>query len=185
VGDEAAEEVAEGGLAERVRLRRRRRRELLAGLLAEAAGAGLAAAESRGPVRLVPEDEVDAGLDGGVRPAAAEGAVVGVVEAGGGKARAVPGDLAGVRPAGDEGALGLAAEGAAEAPGARLHLEAGGVRGRDDLGHRPAVVGEVVLRDRVQDAGVAEAGECLHVARRVPGDADSEVGAAAAHREGV
>ncbi len=189
VRDETGEEVEQRGLAEGGSPGGRAGGQLLAGLLAEEPAARVAAAAEAAvgrcrPVRLVPEDEVDARLEHGVRPAPAEVPVVGVVEARRRRVAAVVEHLARVRPSRDEGALRLAAEGAAEAPGARLHREPGGVGGGDDLGDRAAVVGEVVLRDRVQDGRVAEAREGREVARGMPRDADTEVGAADAHRRG-
>ena len=151
--------------------------------LGAAAGvAGLAAAAARlAPVRLVPEDVVDAGLEGSVCPAAAEVAVFGPAEARRRQAPAVLCDLARVGVLRHEAALGLAPERPADPPRARLHLEPGAVRRCDDLRHRAAVMGEVVLGERMQHRRVAERGELVHVARRMPRDTDAEVGASGSH----
>src|SRR5207247_1416600 len=75
----------------------------------------------------------------------------------------------------DPAALGLAAERPAEPPRAHLHFEADLVRGGDDLGHRPAVVREVVLRERVQHRRVAARRDVREIAADVTGNADAEV----------
>ena len=132
------------------------------------------------PRGLVPEDRVDAALEHPVGPLLAEVAVGGAVEAGGGDAAPVVEHLALLGMEGDPAALGLAAEGAAEPPRARLDEEALGVRGGDDLGHRVAVVGEVVLGERVEHARVAARREVGHVPAHVARDPDAEVRAACA-----
>ena len=82
---------------------------------------------------------------------------------------------------GRETALGLAAEDVADRPGSDLHLQARGVRRLDDVSHRLAVEGEVVLAERVQDAREAAGSERLHVGGDVAHDAIGEVGDARAH----
>ena len=159
-----AEEVDHRGLAERLHLRR----QLCGDRTAVAVGATVAAARpARGivdadvhrhdPRGLVPEDRVDAALEHPVGPLLAEVTVGRAVEAGGGNAAPVVEHLAILGMERDPAALGLAAESAAEPPRARLDGEAGLMRDRDDLGHRVAVVGEVVLGERVEDARVARA----------------------------
>ncbi len=161
---------------------------------AEALGAAVAAArparrvvdaDVRGhhPGRLVPEDGVDAALEHPVGPLAAERAIRGAVQARARDAAPVVEHLAFLRVERDPAALRLAAERAAEPPRARLDGQPLRVRGGDELGHRAAVVREVVLGERVQDARVAARGEVGHVAAHVPGDPHSEVGAACAHAD--
>ena len=135
-------------------------------------------------MRLVPEDEVDPRLERGVGPAAAEIAVRRLVQAGGRQARSVGRHLARLGMVEHEAALGLAPERAAEPPWARLHLEAGAMRQLDEPAHRPPVVGEIVLGERVQHGRVAERGQLGHVALDMTRDPDTEVGAADSHRGG-
>ena len=137
------------------------------------------------PRGLVPEDRVDAALEHPVGPLLAEVAVGGAVEAGGRHPAPVVEHLALLGMERDPAALGLAAERAAEPPRARLDGEARVVRDRDDLGHRVAVVGEVVLGERMQDARVTALREVGHVPAHVAWDPDAEVRAArAGHRSG-
>src|SRR5262249_10358250 len=56
------------------------------------------------------------------------------------------------------------------------------MRCRDDLAHRPAVVREVVLRERVQDPGEPARGEVGHIAPHMSADTDAEVRASGARR---
>jgi hypothetical protein len=132
------------------------------------------------PSGLVPEDRVDAALEHPVRPRLAEVAIRRAVEAGRGDPAPVVEHLALLGMERDPAALGLAAERPAEAPGARLDGQPRGVRDRDDLGHRAAVVGKVVLGEGVKDTGVAALREIGHVPADVPRDADAEIGAAGA-----
>ena len=128
-----------------------------------------------GPVRLVPEDVVRAGLERGVRPFLAERAVGGIVETAGRHAPSVVEHLARLRMERHPAALGLAAERPADAPRAHLHLQPELVRRRDDLRHRAAVVREVVLGEGVQHRGVTARGDVFEIAAGVAGDADAEV----------
>jgi len=188
VGD-LAEEIDDRLLAEAPH----RRRELAGDGTAEALGAPVTAARPArrvvdsdmrrdDPGRLVPEDRVGAALEHPVGPLLAELAVGGAVEAGGRNAPAVVEHLALLGVERDPAALGLAAERPAESPRARQDAQARGMRERDDLGHRVPVVGEIVLRERVEDAGVAARGEVGHVPLHVPRDAYAEIGAAGARR---
>jgi hypothetical protein len=129
-------------------------------------------------VRLVPEDEVGAGVERCVGPARAEGTVRGLVEARGGDAAAVVQHLARVRIHRHEPALGLAAERPTHAPRVHLDLEPERVRGVDDARHRAAVVGEIVLGEGVQHPREAPECDVLEVAFDVAWDADAEVRAA-------
>src|SRR5581483_2521334 len=72
-------------------------------------------------------------------------------------------------------ALGLAAEGAAEPPWAHLYAEPRVMGDRDHVRKRPGVVRKVVLRERVEDSGVAARSEIGHVAPDVADDPHSEV----------
>jgi hypothetical protein len=184
IGD-LAQEVDDRCLAEAPYFRR----ELARDRAAEAFGAPVAAARpARGvvdadvrrydPRRLVPEDRVDAALEHPVGPFLAEVAVGRAVEAGGCNAAPVVEHLALLGMESDPAALGLAAERAAEPPRARQNAQAGGMRDRNDLGHRVAVVGEVVLGERVEHARVPTRGEIVHVPSHVPRDPDPEVRAA-------
>jgi len=130
------------------------------------------------PRRLVPEDEVGSRLERGVGPLLQERAIRRMVEAGSCDAAPVVEHLAGLGVHRHEAALRLAAEGPPHAPRIHLHLEPARVRGLDDLPHRVAVVREVVLRVRVQDAREAAPHQVVQVAFHVPRDADAEVGAA-------
>ena len=130
------------------------------------------------PRGLVPEHGVDAALEHPVGPLLAEVAVRSAVEAGGCDAAPVVEHLALLGMERDPAALGLAAERATESPRARLHAQPDVVRDLDDLGHRAAVVGEVVLRERVEHARVAARREVGHVPAHVPRDPHPEVRAA-------
>jgi hypothetical protein len=179
-------------LAEEVDHRRLPEREDLVGELpgevrAEPFAADLAAAtpaaglvdadvQRHDPMRLVPEDQVGSGFERCVRPLLQEGAIARVVEAGRPDAPSVVEHLARVEVPHHEAALGLAAERPPGSPGVHLHLEPERVRGGDDARHGVAVVGEIVLREGVQHAGEAAAGEVLEVSLGVPRDADAEVG---------
>ena len=160
--------------------------ELPADVAAAGPALGIVDADVLGhrPVRLIPEDVVGSRLDGGVGPLLAERAVHRVVEAPGRDATSVVEHLAGLRVKGHPAALGLAAERAADAPGAHLHLEPELVRSRDDLRHRPAVVREVVLREGVQHRRVPAPGDVLEIASCMAGDADAEVRDARARHAG-
>ena len=185
VRGELAEEVDERRLAERehlvVEVRREVAPEALATDVAAAAPARCvvdAHVLGDDPVRLVPEDEVGARVERGVRPLGAESAVARVVQARRSDAAAVVEHLAGVRVHRHEPALGLAAERAPETPRVHLHLEPARVGRVDDALHRVAVVGEVVLGKGVEHAGEPAPNEIVEVALDVPHDAHAEVRAA-------
>ena len=165
--------------------------ELARNRAAEALGAAVAAA--RPPLRvvdadvrrddprgLVPEDRIDAALEHPVGPLLAEVAVGGAVETGGRDAAPVVQHLALLGVERDPAALGLAAERATEAPRARQDGQPRRLRDRDDLRHRVAVVGEVVLGEGVEDSGVAPRGEVGHVPSHVARYPYAEVRAAGA-----
>ncbi len=190
--EDLTQEVGDRRLAEQAHLRR----ELLGERTAEPFGATVAAASPplvvldadvsrHHPGRLVPEDRVDAAVESPVGPLLAEGPVRSAVEARGRDTAPVVEHLALLGMERDEAALRLAPERAAEAPRACLHRQPFGVRRGDDLGHRPAVVGEVVLRERVQHPGIAARGEVGHVPSYVPDDSDAEVRGAGARRARV
>src|SRR5207248_11090872 len=152
--------------------------EALATVIAAAAPARLvldADVNRNDPGRLVPEDRVDTGLERGRRPLLAERAIRRAVQARGRNATPVVHHLAFLGMKRDPPALRLAAERPAEAPRAHLHRQSDVVRGRDDLGERPAVVGEVVLGERVQHPGISARREVGHVAPDVPDHPYSEV----------
>src|SRR5207245_8474390 len=133
-----------------------------------------------GQVPLVPEDEIRSGFQRCVGPLLAERAVGRIVQAARRDAPSVVEHLARLRMKRHPPALGLAAERPPETPRTHLHLETELVRRRDDLRHRPAVVGEVVLRERVQHARVTARSEILQISPNVTEDADAEVRAARA-----
>ena len=189
VREHVAQEVHRGRLPEGQHLGGQLRRHRLAVMLLVETKADVAAARppllvvdpdvlGNRPVRLVPEDAVRSRLDSRVRPLAAVGTVDLVVEAAGGDAATVVEDLARLRTHRHEAALRLAAERPAEAPRRHLHCEAELMRRGNDLGHRPAVVGEVVLREGVENVGVPARGDVLEIAPVVAKDAGAEVGAA-------
>ena len=192
VGEHLAQEADDRRLAKGLHLGR----ELARDRPAEALGAPIAAARPArrvvdsdvhrdDPRGLVPEDRVDAALEHPVGPLLAEVAVGGAVETGGRDSPPVVQHLALLGMERDPAALRLAAEGAPEPPRAREHGQPGGVRDLDDLGHRVAVVGEVVLGERVQDARVPARRKVGHVRAHVARNPDAEVGAArASHRSG-
>ena len=181
VGDHLAQEVDHRRLAKRTRVRQLGREiasEALATVIAAAAPARLvldADVNRNDPGRLVPEDRVDTGLERGRRPLLAERAIRRAVQARGRDPAPVVHHLAFLGVECDPPALRLAAERPAEAPRAHLHRQSDVVRGRDDLGERPAVVGEVVLGERVQHPGIAARREVGHVPPDVADHPYSEV----------
>ena len=187
VRDDLAQEVDDRRLAERLHLRR----QLAGHGAAEPLGAMLAAArparrvvdaDVRGhhPRGLVPEHRVDAALEHPVGPLLAERAV----------RRAVQARAATRRPSSStwhSSGWNVTQRLSASPPNVRpsphglaCTVRPAVVRRLDDLAHRAAVVREVVLRERVQHAGVAARGEVGQVAPHVPDDADAEVRAACA-----
>jgi len=133
VGD-LAQEVDDRLLTEaphvRGELARDRAAEALGAPVAAARPAlGIVDADVRGhdPGGFVPEDRVDAAVEHPVGPLLAEVAVGGAVEAGCRDAAPVVEHLALLRMERDPAALGLAAERAPEAPGARQDAEPGGM----------------------------------------------------------
>ena len=191
VREHLTEEFHDRPFTERLNFRRQTGGQIQAGELAAdiaAAGPALRIVDpdvlGHSPVRLIPEDVVGSRLDGRVGPLLAERAVHRVVETSGRDATSVIEYLAGLRVKGHPAALGLTAERTADAPGAHLHLEPELVRSRDDLSHRPAVVGEVVLREGVQHRRVPAPGDVLEIAAGMTGNADAEVRDARARHAG-
>jgi hypothetical protein len=114
-------------------------------------------------------------------PASSAASAHSLVEAGGRQPPPVVERLARVRPLEHEPALGLAAERPPHTPRPDLHLEAAVARRRHDQPHRLAVVGEVVLGERVQDAAEAPPEHVVEIALDVAQDARAEVRAARDH----
>src|SRR5438105_2230038 len=78
----------------------------------------------------------------------------------------------------------LAGKDAGEPPGVEPRLEAGLLRGADNIAHRVPVVGEVCLRKAVDDVGAAMVEHVLEVGADVAEGARGEVRDAGFHADG-